>query len=657
VSERRPGPFDDIFGGGGQPPPSEPTPPPPPREEESFVGGKLPDEPRATEPPPPEPLAEEPAPPPQPLREPQYTPTAPYGRPSELSYTATRPLGPPPTAVKPPRRFDPIPYIIGGVVFLLALLVFALFLPPFELLADDDDDSPEVIADVCQGVTQTIEEEIPTIPTGLEALSPLRLLEANEEPCGPLNIGLNLTTQTDDGSNLGFYTYVDNTYRKEADAELTADGTVAQGQLEVLPENIIVLRRVASSVRVEGFLPAGQTVDADGQGVLQTVTVEAYAPVADGTLSGGPPDPVSGVEVIPVVRADTEDEDAAVDNLLQSDVALQAHVEARAAQVQENSLPGIEIDYGCIDPSLRDRFTNFVLSLSSAIGIDRRLSIVVPAPEGPEGSPCLNFGAYDLRGLADVADFIKLMPIRNQPTYRQSMSQVLSTAVAEVPRQKLILVVSAYGTVLSPDGARQLIAPANALAIAATPVLNTGSNPTPAGQELIFIGRRIDQESGASGIAWSDDDLSVTFSYEEDGTFQYWVENAFSIAFKLDLAARFQLAGVAVDDASGAPGLANVWAPLRDLIENGLPTLVKPNPDSFTPEWRVDGQPVEGANGTVFNWTAVSSAGGGCVATIEAGQHCITLVVSDGEVRAGSEVLIAVTEAAGTPTPTPTATP
>ncbi|MPZ21977.1 MAG: hypothetical protein GEU28_00160 [Dehalococcoidia bacterium] len=231
-------------------------------------------------------------------------------------------------------------------MFVLALLVFALFLPPFELLSGDDDaSSPAQIADVCDGVSASIPGDIPTVPQNLVAESPLRELEANTEPCGPLDIILNLTTMTQDGENLGFYTHDNGAYRPVVDAVLTSDGTAVEGQLPQLPENVIVMRRTAAALRVEGFLPEGAAIDsAAPPGLLTAVNPVAYSPQVDGALLGVAPAVTGEFQVVPVIRADTEDEVTAAETILGNDVAAQTHIQAITTEITNNGYDGIEID-------------------------------------------------------------------------------------------------------------------------------------------------------------------------------------------------------------------------------------------------------------------------------------------------------------------------
>ncbi|MEX2238706.1 MAG: hypothetical protein WEB00_14375 [Dehalococcoidia bacterium] len=682
MTERRPGPFDDLMGGGSprkpdkpreEPPREEPaaTPPPPPpaagEPRPSPFGEALGGERRE---PLPEPFpawgADEP-----PRREPRppaadafSTAPFPASQRGDPRYMAA-PTAPVRTARRSPSRGrsrDPLPYIIGGIVFVLALLVFALFLPPFELLGNENNNAPtSEIPNVCDGVEQSIRENIPAAPQNLVPVSPLRDLSANQLPCGPLDITLNLTNLEQDPAGLGFYTYDNNSYRRIADATLTTDGTAVTGQLAQLPENVLVMRSTGSSVRVEGLLPGGATLDEAAASVVDVVNPIAFSPnpLADGSLIGGV-DAVSGdFEVIPVIRADAPEEMLAVETMLSDEALRTAHATAIVALVVDQALAGIELEYGCFGPTLGDAFTQFIIALDSAIGADKRLSVIVPAPD-----VCANFGPYALQDLGEVVDFIKLAPIRDQAIYREATIQQLRNALtAGVPRNKLILIISAYSTFRAPDGSVNVIKETEALALAATPTLVEGEPPLAAGTQAVFRGDRIDASSGASGIAWNDEALAVKFSYEENGTYEYFLENQFSIPFKLDLVARFQIAGVAVDDASSTEGLADVWTPIASYVQGGAPTLLKPAPEAFVLEWRVDGTVVPNETGPSFRWTAVDQPGGVCTfGPTTAAQRCVTLVVSDGDIRVGSELTVDVAAADPgggdeTPTATPTETP
>ncbi|MPZ21976.1 MAG: hypothetical protein GEU28_00155 [Dehalococcoidia bacterium] len=286
---------------------------------------------------------------------------------------------------------------------------------------------------------------------------------------------------------------------------------------------------------------------------------------------------------------------------------------------------------------MREAFTTFLTDLNAALPEEVRLSVVVPTPQG--SGEQLDTGAYDLRSIGEVADFVKLVPERDQTVYRARMGEVMRYAVAQVPAQKIILILSPNSTFRVGDAGIGATSQVQALAIAANPQIVEGTATVAPGDDVTVIGRNVDSQSGASGIDFDEAALAVSFSFQQEGqNVQYWIENRFSAAFKLDLASQFQLGGVALENIAEDPNAASLWVPVQEYAESGAPTLLRPNAASFALEWRVDGAPVEGQTNPTFVWTAVPAGG----------EHTIALVVSDGDIRVGAE-LVAVVEAAAAP--------
>lgn len=544
------------------------------------------------------------------------------------------------------------------MVFALALLIFALFLPPFSLLTGNGDAEELVDKEVCNGVTSSLLRDVPAPPQGLVLLSEPRELRANQQPCGPVDITINLTTQTEDPNNIGFFAYAGGQWQRVAEARLTAEGRAAEGRLEQLPPNLAVLRQVGFDLHVEGWLAPGAALDPDGADLLTVLNPVDFAPVADGSIAGSLSGaPADGAALVPTVRADSDEETLAVETILATEAVRQRHIDELVSLVLTNDLDGLELDYGPLDPGLRTDFTTFVTGLAQQLHeAGKVLNIVLPLPEG--SGPDLSTGAYDYQSLGELADFLKLTAEMDPSLYRQRMTEVLSfaTETARVPPSKLLLVISPYSVEKGPQGLRPVTL-REALTRAGFPTVEA-ENPSllASGSTVTLVGKRIDPESTASGVAWSDADLAVRFTYAEGGNqFTYWLENFYSLGFKLDLVQRFRLAGVAVLDASDDERLGDVWQALRDFSETGAPTLLKPNPQSLVAEWWVDGQPLPEGQGPRVRWTAPS----------EAGNHEVVLIVSDGVVRLGSRITVQVAEAQPTPTPeegatgtpTPTATP
>jgi hypothetical protein len=133
-------------------------------------------------------------------------------------------------------------------------------------------------------------------------------------------------------------------------------------------------------------------------------------------------------------------------------------------------------------------------------------------------------------------------------------------------------------------------------------------------------GVNIDVAAGRSGIAWQSQTASVAFTYEQNGGRTVWLENVFSIAFKLEFIGQYSLGGVAVEDASGDPYIGDIWPALAPFITNGQPELLQPNPDDLIPAWQVSGGTMEGGQKGVLKWGTPA----------EPGSYTITLTLSDG---------------------------
>jgi hypothetical protein len=132
----------------------------------------------------------------------------------------------------------------------------------------------------------------------------------------------------------------------------------------------------------------------------------------------------------------------------------------------------------------------------------------------------------------------------------------------------------------------------------------------------------------------------VSFRYTGGGGERtVWIANAFSEAFRLDLARRYQLAGVSVQDISTASSNANLLEILTAYSESGDVQLVTPNGSLLQPFWTASSGSIDNASSPAIAWQAPA----------DAGIHTLTLTVSDGLTRAGQAVEVAVEEPATTP--------
>jgi hypothetical protein len=221
------------------------------------------------------------------------------------------------------------------------------------------------------------------------------------------------------------------------------------------------------------------------------------------------------------------------------------------------------------------------------------------------------------------------------------MEEALAFLVPTVgSSSKLILTVSPLSRERSVDGVNALTLN-EALALASTPTLQD-DNTVVAEATVRAAGLNLAEELGGSGLHWDDLARSVAFSYTgAGGARTVWIANVFSEAFRLDLARRYQLGGVAVEDVSERAATANIWPLLQQYGEAGNVTLAKPNGELLEPRWQASAGSLESDAGSRVTWHLPA----------EPGSHTLTLIVSDGVVRMGQQLLVAVQQRQGVASP------
>jgi hypothetical protein len=119
---------------------------------------------------------------------------------------------------------------------------------------------------------------------------------------------------------------------------------------------------------------------------------------------------------------------------------------------------------------------------------------------------------------------------------------------------------------------------------------------------------------------WDEGSATVAFTYKDDGGRTVWLENAFSVGFKLEFVTAFGLGGFAVEDASDNAFLGNIWSGIVPFVDSGAPVLMRPNPDDLVPRWRISNGTMEDVAPGVVRWTTPS----------EPGTYTVNLTLSDG---------------------------
>ncbi|MEO8458052.1 MAG: glycosyl hydrolase family 18 protein [Chloroflexota bacterium] len=567
-----------------------------------------------------------------------------------------RPEGPFERLLRQRPQRDPAPLIIGGTIAFLAIVIVLVFV--FSSLLGGGSNTPSgngvvngeagSCADIAQDV-KSCRATLPALPPGLTAVS--RFFEFQiDKPGVGATISLPLLEATTDDKGLGFYTYSANRWQRVDIVALQGSGSLAQGTFSPLPSNLAVLRVAPATYIVGASLPHGTTVHGDA-GQLQIVSPRDYTPTADGTIQGTPTDVghPQGTLVIPTIVGSGTDTASVIDDILNDENLRAKHVTQISGLVQQNGLDGIDLEYSSVNVDEGAKFTLFVTALAAELHrTNKRLILTLPPPTN-QRSP------YEFDKLGSQADYIKVLPIADPVAYWETMPTAIGQIVAKVDPHKVLLVVSPYsiqgtGDVSQPIGYQQAMVLASEPLVHEPPVDQIKPN-----NPVSLVAKNQDESEGATPMAWNDDALTVSFALGGTERKRIYIENSYSVSFKLELVEAYALGGVSVADGSAQSDVANIWPTVKSLIDSATVTLVKPNDSMLNVIFQADDNNIQqDAGATAATWLPRA-----------AGDHLVSLVASDGERLFSQQLMLTVGQGGPTPTtspissfgPTPTETP
>jgi hypothetical protein len=557
-----------------------------------------------------------------------------------------RPEGPFERLLRQRPQRDPAPIIIGGTIAFLAIVIVLVFVFSSVLGGGGGDKASGGVANAgngsqCSNSTEGVKTclaTMPALPPGLTAASRFFQIETEEPGVGAtLSLPLLETTQVDTG--LGFYTYVGKLWQRVQDVTLQNGGTLASGNLSPLPANLAVLKVGAQTYTVAASLPRGTTLHADA-GRVQIISPRDYTPLSDGTVQGTGTDVghPQGTLVIPTIVGSGTDTASVVNDILASETLRATHVQQIVTLVQSKGLDGIDLEYSSVDVNSGTQFTSFVTALSGELHrINKKLILTLPPPTN-QRSP------YEWDKLGEQADYIKVLPIADPVSYWATMPNALSQIVQQMDPHKVLLVISPF-SIQGSSGQSQPVGYLQAMVLASTAVIRDPSNPEDIkpGTVVKLVAKNLDDSEGATSMAWDEDSLTVSFALGGTERQRIYVENSYSVSFKLELVQSYGLGGLAVSDGSAESDVANVWPTVRALVTSGTVSLVRPNDLMLQVSWQSpDASVVTEPGATNATWTPHAS-----------GEQHVELIVSDGERRFGQQLTINVGQGDTTTSPSP----
>ena len=523
-----------------------------------------------------------------------------------------------------------------GVIVGLAVVIGALLLSPASALLRGGTPT------TATGIVTKARTTMPALPQGVEALSALYDIQGDRSLPGPVALTVQLKQATKDASNLAFYTYANNEWRRLATVSPSDDGRGAKGQLDAIPENIAVFRRAALAYQLGAIVGSGETLD-PASGTPGIVSVLGGEPASgdDGVqLSERLPTDLQGRYL--GVSSSTSSGAAAINRILADPAATKRHGDAILGAASTTRAAGVHIDYQGLEPSRRAAFTAFVQQLADRLKTEQR-GLVVTVPSTPGGEP----SAYDWTAIENAATAVWMRAPADPAAYYDQLEAALRVRRDNgINLKKVSLVIDRRSRERAGDLIRAVsLRDALTVASAIGTRLEQGIAP---GDAVTLSGLNIAPDTGNSGMRWDDRSRAVTFAYAgRGGARTIWIENRYSVAFRLDLLKRYGLGGVVIDAAAKDDALPDLWNTVAAFVEDGTVKLEQPYGPYLQPSWRAaEGQVEAAARSGAAVWRAPSRAG----------VYDITLIVSDGVVFVGQQLSLRVAAATATPTPSGTST-
>ncbi len=434
-------------------------------------------------------------------------------------------------------------------------------------------------------------------------------------------------------------------------------------QLDYLPQSVVVMQTKPLQPSVSADLSQSVNVPDQARDTLVEINPQNLYLDADGAIRGDPgtllqPDQTATYVVLPTLR-NWEDNGVVrsdlIDNMLVDTSAQEKHIQRIVEMVVRKAYPGIDIDYRGITPDLRQGYTDFITQLAAALHEQgKQLSIRFELPV-QIALDRWDTGVYDWRAIGAVADTVKI-PVPGDPNAYApggQMDTMLQWAVSEVNRYKLQLLISTRSTEWT-DGHQKVVSYAEALAPFSHVAVEGGNTIVNPGQQVTFT---LAGPQQSTRIQFDPVSGTYRFAYAApDGQQRtIWLENAASIARKLQYVAEYNLRGVAVQNLLGEENDGQIW----EVIHKFLNLVIPPVESQFQVVWHV-----ENISGNVVaqDSTALSDPHYTWIAPQEGGEYIIAAAISSddgatGAARGSVSLLVATQTPTPAPTPPPTPTP
>ncbi|MEP7200315.1 MAG: cellulase family glycosylhydrolase [Chloroflexota bacterium] len=426
-----------------------------------------------------------------------------------------------------------------------------------------------------------------------------------------------------------------------------------EATLSTLPKAIAIVQTKPTPPTISAEMAAAMEIPKTVAAALVEVNPLGLTVKEDGALDGTliAVAPSQSYIVVPTL-GNTQDGVVRFDyvtNMLVNDKARKAHVQAVSDYVVQNLLPGVDINYAGLKPELREYFTKFISELSTELHArGKLLTISVPLPNQIAEEE-YDTGAYDWAAIGQLADGIKIPSLTTSNAYQPDgpMERMLNWAVARVSRYKIqfALDTQVQDRVSNQIQARSFDDTLKSLVGKISVAGLTETYATP----LQDVKLNVKVATGFNGFKRDDLTKALVFTYKDEDNRDHtvYLETPESLTFKMALAGRYNLKGVAFRGLLGSGTDPAVWtaiAQYRQSVESKTPNyeLIWTVTDGKGKQIQTEKRPLSGD--TSFTWKA---------APVPDKYTIGAAVAANGTSGPGDQVAIAVAIPTEKPTPTP----
>ncbi|MFQ5886578.1 MAG: hypothetical protein ACE5II_05015, partial [Anaerolineae bacterium] len=409
-----------------------------------------------------------------------------------------------------------------------------------------------------------LEEASIAIPPNLIMKSPFYEFDVRGGPPSAVALTIPLPEDAEPLETLDLYAWDGQAWRWLPSHPIPERDQIV-ANLTSIPSSVAVMQTRPIAPIVSAELALESSLPPEGKGILTGVNPQGLFLKDDGTIGGEiseRPGPGDAYILLPTLRNQAGDgivRSDWTDNMLTNGELRERHVAAIVHLVVQNMYPGIDIDYRGVDPDLRGEFTLFIAALAEQLHDNGKLLTVRVEPPAQIAEGHWDTGAYDWRAIGRAADGLRVPAIRDPEAYVPGgrMEALLRYAVSEVNRYKIrLLLPTRCSDILGDEVTERPYA--EALELVSEIAVREGRRTLSPGQRVTLELPRL---RGSRGINLDEEVGAYWYTYvdEKGAEHTLWLENAASIAHKLELAARFNLGGVALQDLLEEGNDERIW--------------------------------------------------------------------------------------------------